>query len=76
MTAQKIEEFLLNDGPSILEVFMDPEQEFIPKVKGKLLEDKTILSLPIEDMSPILPKAEMEDSMLISLDEKSKQIRE
>ena len=76
LTAQKIEEFLLNDGPSILEVFMDPEQEFIPKVKGKLLEDKTILSLPIEDMSPILPKAEMEDSMLISLDEKSKQIRE
>ena len=72
----KIDSFLSNQGPAVLEVFMDPEQEFIPKVKGKLLKDKTILSLPIEDMSPVLSKTKMKDAMLIPLDEKSKQLRQ
>jgi len=48
--------FMEIDGPSICEIFMPPDQEFIPKVKGVLnYENNTIFSPPLEEMSPLLP---------------------
>ena len=70
-----IETFLNDSKASCLEVFMDPEQDFIPKVKGVLKEDKIILAPPIEEMSPLLPIDEIKDNMLIELSEKSKLIK-
>lgn len=70
-----IENFLNDEKASVLEVFMDPEQDFIPKVKGVLKEDLTIFPPPIEEMSPLLPLVEIENSMIIELSEKSKQIK-
>jgi acetolactate synthase-1/2/3 large subunit len=70
-----IENFLNDKDASVLEVFMDPEQDFIPKVKGVLKEDLTIFPPPIEEMSPLLPLTEIENSMIIQLSEKSKQIK-
>jgi acetolactate synthase-1/2/3 large subunit len=70
-----IENFLNDKNASVLEVFMDPEQEFIPKVKGVLKEDLTIFPPPIEEMSPLLPLTEVENNMIIQLSEKSKQIK-
>ena len=43
------------EGPAICEIFMPPEQDFVPKVKGLLLEDGSFFSPPIEEMSPLLP---------------------
>jgi acetolactate synthase-1/2/3 large subunit len=66
----------LNDSKSaVLEVFMDPEQDFIPKVKGVLKEDLTILAPPIEEMSPLLSLDELKQNMLIEISEKSKLIK-
>ena len=62
-------------NPCILEVFMNPEQEFIPKVKGVSLPDKSILSLPIEEMSPLLSLKEVQESMLIEVSNKSKKVK-
>jgi acetolactate synthase-1/2/3 large subunit len=70
-----IENFLNDEKASVLEVFMDPEQDFIPKVKGVLKEDLTIFPPPIEEMSPLLPLSEVEDNMTIQLSEKSKQLK-
>lgn len=67
--------FLSSPGAAVLEVFMDPEQDFVPKVRGVLKEDLTILAPPIEEMSPLLPMQEVKDNMLVALSEKSKQIK-
>tara|TARA_B110000977_G_scaffold164112_1_gene210396 strand:- start:2561 stop:4345 length:1785 start_codon:yes stop_codon:yes gene_type:complete len=70
-----LESFLNSKRQSVLEVFMDPEQDFIPKVKGVLMNDKTILSLPIEDMSPLLTLNEIENNMISGISEKSKIVK-
>jgi acetolactate synthase I/II/III large subunit len=46
--------FMNENGPSICEIFMPPEQEFIPKVKGIMKTDGSIFAPPIEEMSPLL----------------------
>jgi acetolactate synthase-1/2/3 large subunit len=53
---------------------MNPEQDFIPKVKGVVKEDGSIFAPPIEEMSPLLSLAEVEQNMLVEISEKSKQI--
>jgi acetolactate synthase-1/2/3 large subunit len=70
-----MKEFLSNPRMAVLEVFMDPEQDFIPKVKGVLQEDNTILAPPIEEMSPLLPLHVVESEMIVGISEKSKRIK-
>lgn len=70
-----VKAFLNDPGPACLEVFMDPEQDFLPKVKGVLKEDGTIFPPPIEEMSPLLPLDLVEESMVVGISEKSKQIK-
>jgi acetolactate synthase-1/2/3 large subunit len=67
--------FLNNPKAAVLEVFMDPEQDFIPKVKGLLREDLTILAPPIEEMSPLLTLDEVKNNMIVEISEKSKLIK-
>jgi acetolactate synthase-1/2/3 large subunit len=71
---KNIKSFLNKNGPSICEVYMDPEQEFIPKVKGIKKQDNTIFAPPIEEMSPLLPYKEVEENMISGVNEKSKLI--
>ena len=67
--------FLEDPNQSVLEVFMHPEQGFLPKVKGVLNNDNTILSPPLEEMSPIIPLDLLKEKMLIELDDKSYKIK-
>jgi acetolactate synthase-1/2/3 large subunit len=67
-------EFLSDTQPSVLEIFMDPEQDFIPKVKGVSKNDGSIFAPPLEEMSPILSFEELNKNMIVSISEKSKQI--
>lgn len=62
------------EGPCLIEVFMDPEQDFIPKVKGvAVANDNSIFAPPLEEMSPLLPFETIKKEMFeVSL--KSKQI--
>ena len=46
-------------GPSLLDVVMDPEQAFAPKVIAERLADGTIVSKPLEDMFPLLDRDEL-----------------
>ena len=63
-------------GPCLIEVFMDPEQDFIPKVKGvAVANDNSIFAPPLEEMSPLLPFSVIEKEMIIDVSEKSKQIK-
>ena len=71
----KINNFLNSNGPSVCEVFMDPEQDFIPKVRGIKKVDNTIFAPPIEEMSPLLPYDEIERNMISGVNDKSKLIQ-
>jgi acetolactate synthase-1/2/3 large subunit len=62
-------------GPLIIEVFMDPEQNFIPKVKGVILEDESIFAPPLEEMSPLLSFETIQKEMIVDISEKSKRIK-
>jgi acetolactate synthase-1/2/3 large subunit len=70
-----VDTFLSDPKAAALEVFMDPEQDFVPKVKGVLKEDGSIFPPPIEEMSPLLPFGVVEKEMIAGISEKSKQIK-
>lgn len=58
-------------GPVICEVFTHPEQPFVPKLSLVQNKDGSIVSPPLEDLSPLLPRAEIKKDMLIGLHKKS-----
>jgi acetolactate synthase-1/2/3 large subunit len=47
-------------GPALIEVMLDPAQEFEPRTKSKQLPDGKIVTPPLEDMYPFLDAEEME----------------
>lgn len=61
-------------GPVICDIFMDPEQYFYPKLSLAVSKDGSIVSPPLEDLSPLLPRDEIEKNMLIELHAKSKSL--
>lgn len=61
-------------GPALCEVFMHPEQLFIPKLGLALQKDGTLVSPPLEDLSPVLPRQTLRENMLIPLHPKSEKI--
>jgi acetolactate synthase-1/2/3 large subunit len=53
------------EGPVICEVFVTTDQNFEPKSAAKRLPDGTMVSPPLEDLSPFLPDEEMDAMMII-----------
>ena len=62
-----LEEVLALDGYAMCEIFVDTKQKFEPKSATKRLEDGTLVSPPLEDLAPFLPREELEKIMLIPL---------
>ena len=58
---------LAADGPAICEIMVDKAQNFAPKLSSKRLPDGTMVTAPLEDLSPFLPREELEANMLIPL---------
>jgi len=73
-TCDEVEDFLSFEGQAIMEVFMNPDQEFIPKVRGIKLEDNTIQAGLLEEMSPLLPLEEVQQAMVAGINQRSKAI--
>lgn len=69
-----MDEFLAYEGQAFLEVFMDPDQEFIPKVKGIRTDDGRVKAGLLEEMSPLLPFDIIQNSMVAGINERSKTI--
>lgn len=65
--AEAIAETLTAPGPAICEVMVDKEQNFAPKLSSKRLEDGTMVTAPLEDLSPFLSREELSENMLIPL---------
>lgn len=64
-----IDEVLAMDGPAICEIFVTREQNFEPKSATKRLPDGTLVSAPLEDLAPFLPREELERIMIVPLSE-------
>lgn len=58
-------------GPVICEVFMHPEQPYVPKISYARRADGTVVPPPLEDLSPLLPRAELRENMIIGTHPKS-----
>lgn len=54
-----------NDGPYICEIVIDKTQSFVPKLSSRKLESGRMISSPLEDMAPFLPRDEFYKEMLI-----------
>ena len=61
-------------GPVFCEVFMHPEQFFLPKLGLAPQKDGSIISPPLEDLSPFIPREEMKENMIIGMHPKSEGI--
>lgn len=66
-----IPQVLSYEGTVICEVFMHPEQFFVPKLSLAVKPDGTLVSPPLEDLSPLLSRDELKENMLIGLHSKS-----
>jgi acetolactate synthase-1/2/3 large subunit len=60
-----IAETLRGEGAQMCEVFLDKNQAFSPKLSSRRLEDGTMVSSPLEDLAPFLPREEFAQNMLI-----------
>lgn len=56
---QSLLEKMKNDGPLFAEIVVDESQLFAPKAASKRLLDGTMVSSPLEDMAPFLPREEL-----------------
>ncbi len=64
--AGALRDMLAVDGPAAMEVMIDPDQTFAPKLSSRRLEDGTMVSSPLEDMHPFLSREELADNMLVA----------
>jgi len=61
--------------PVICEVFMHPEQLFVPKLSVASTPQGALVSPPLEDLSPLLPIETLEKAMLVGVHGKSRTLR-
>lgn len=65
--AEAVDKTLAVKGFAMCELFADTEQKFEPKSATKRLEDGTLVSPPLEDLAPFLPREELEKIMIIPM---------
>lgn len=60
-----IKNMMKYDSPVICELFCDRDQEIIPTVSSCRKDDGTMVSKPLEDMYPFLPREEFRKEMMV-----------
>lgn len=60
-----VPEILAEKGPAIIEVMLDPFEQLGPKAASKRLPDGRMVSAPLEDLFPFLPREEFLENMII-----------
>jgi acetolactate synthase-1/2/3 large subunit len=63
--AEAIRATLDEPGPAICELVLDLSQPFSPKVSSKRLPDGRMVTAPLEDMAPFLPRDEFLANMIV-----------
>ena len=73
--APGLDRALAQRGPLLCEVRLNPNETLSPKVAALPQPDGSMLSMPLEDMSPLLPLAELEENMIVPLLDASRRAR-
>lgn len=53
--------------PTVCEIMLSPNEKMEPKLSSEVKPDGKIVSKPLEDMFPFLPRDEFKNNMLIKL---------
>ena len=64
---EAVDKALAMDGAVFCEIFTDTKQVWEPKSSTKRLPDGTLVSSPLEDLAPFLPREELKKQMFIPL---------
>jgi acetolactate synthase-1/2/3 large subunit len=62
--ADRLREFLAAPGPAVCDVVLDESQPFEPRMSSRQLDDGRIITPPLEDMFPFLPRDELAANVL------------
>lgn len=62
-----VDKALKIEGPVFVEIFTDTKQVWEPKSSTKRLPDGSLVSPPLEDLAPFLPREEIEKQMFIPM---------
>jgi acetolactate synthase-1/2/3 large subunit len=60
----QIDQALAAEGPALIDVVLDPAQEFEPRSRARQLPDGRIVSPNLEDMYPFLDETELMDNVI------------
>jgi acetolactate synthase-1/2/3 large subunit len=72
--AAGIAKTLAHDGPILCDIRVTPNESLWPKAIAVPQPDGTMLSMPLEDMTPLLPREELRAQMLVPLTEESEKV--
>ena len=72
--AEDIERNLFSDKLKIVEVILEEDVVLSPKVSAMPQADGSIISMPLEDMSPLLPREVLRKEMIVPLQPASEKI--
>jgi acetolactate synthase-1/2/3 large subunit len=64
-SSKVVKEMLSAQGPSLIDVHVDPNQAFSPKLMSRKLPDGTMISPSLEDMAPFLDRDELGSNMIV-----------
>ena len=62
---EKLPQVFSDNGPVLIEVMLDPFEVLGPKAASKRMPDGTMVSSPLEDMAPFLPREELRKNMIV-----------
>jgi acetolactate synthase-1/2/3 large subunit len=62
---QVISTFLAQEQPSVLEVFMAPDQLLVPKLSVSITAEGKLVSPPLEDLSPLITMEQLKRLLLV-----------
>jgi acetolactate synthase-1/2/3 large subunit len=62
-------------GPIVIDVHVQTDEALWPKSAALPQQDGTFMSMPLEDMSPLLPRDEFQQNMIVPLDAASENLR-
>ena len=71
---EQINAGLFDDSLKVVEVILKEDETLSPKVSAMPQSDGSIISMPLEDMSPLLPRALLRQEMLVPLHPLSEKI--
>ena len=68
-------DFLTHTGPGIVEIYMDPIQGFFPRLMTTASPSGSLVSPPLEDLSPLISIEDLEWALQRKASPRSYQLR-